>query len=232
MTWALDLEATTDVTTGVEGVIVASASVRALRQMAPADRAELARSQLTTREHERFISLAPFTKRQHEWLAGRIAAKRSVAELTGSSPRDIEILQDDHASRPYITVPGIHIGISHSFEVALGAAAPHAIGVDIELVRPLPAELIEYAFVAGELDPVGTGSAAIVQLWTMKESFVKMLGLGIGAFDDLRLISYERGRSSWFTRGRVAAALGSRQARCWAALASGYAVALTWSVMR
>jgi 4'-phosphopantetheinyl transferase len=232
MTWTLNLEATSDVTSGVEGVIVASASVRALRQMPAAARAELARDQLTAREHERYASLAPFTKRQLEWLAGRIAAKRSVGELTGSPPGEIEILQDDHASRPYVAVPGIHIGISHSFEVALGAAAPHAIGVDIELVRPLPAELIEYAFVAGEVDPLGTDAAAIVRLWTMKESFVKMLGLGIGAFDDLRLASYDRGRSSWSTRGRVAAALGSRQARCWAALASGYAIALTWSVMR
>jgi 4'-phosphopantetheinyl transferase len=232
VTWALNLEATSDVTSGVEDVIIASASVGTLRRMAAADRAELARSQLTTREHDRYAALEPFTKRQHEWLAGRIAAKRSVAELTGARPHDIEILQDDHASPPYVSIPGIHIGISHSFEVALGAAAPHAIGVDIELVRPLPTELIEYAFVAGELEPLGSDAVAMVQLWTMKESFVKMLGLGIAAFDDLRLVSYDRGRSSWFTRGRVAAALGSRQARCWAALASGYAIALTWSVMR
>jgi 4'-phosphopantetheinyl transferase len=228
----LDLEAACDLTSGVEDVIVASASVRALRRMAPEERGTLVQAQLTPRELARYDALAPFTKRQLEWLAGRIAAKRSVAELTGAPPSEIEILQDDHASRPYVAVPGIHIGISHSFEVALGAAAPHAIGVDIELVRPLPAELIEYAFVAGELDPLGADSAAIVRLWTMKESFVKMLGLGIGAFDDLRLRSYDRGRSSWFTRGRVAAALGARQARCWAALTSGYAIALTWSVMR
>ena len=232
MTWALNLEATSDVTSGVEDVIVASASVRAVRGMAAGDRAELARDQLTAREYDRFAVLAPFTKRQHEWLAGRIAAKRAVAELTGAVPRDVEILQDEPTSRPYVAIPGVHIGISHSFDVALGAAAPHAIGVDIELVRPLPAELIAYAFVANELDPLGSDATAMVRLWTMKESFVKMLGLGVGAFDDLRLATYDGRRASWLTRGRVAAALGARQARCWAALASGYAIALTWSVMR
>lgn len=232
MTWTLDLEATSDLPIGVESVIVGSASVRALRRMTGEERADLARCQLTPRELARYEVLAPFTKRQLEWLAGRIAVKRSIAELTGGAPSELEILQDGHASPPYVAVPGIHIGISHSFDVALGAAAPHAIGVDVELVRPLPAELIEYAFVAGELEPLGNDATAIVRLWTMKESFVKMLGLGVGAFDDLRLVSYDLGRSSWFTRGRVAAALGTRQARCWAALASGYAIALTWSVTR
>lgn len=229
MTWTLDLDATCDVTSGVEDVIVASASVRALRRMAAADRAQLVDEQLSPRELARYRALAPYAKRQLEWLAGRIAAKRSVSELTGTPANEIEILQEELAGRPHVAIPGVHIGISHSFDVALGAAAPHAIGIDVELVRPLPAELLEYAFVAGELDPLG-GDA--VRLWTMKESFVKMLGLGIGAFDDLRLVSYDRGRSHWLTRGRVAAALGSRQARCWAALASGYAIALTWSVLR
>jgi hypothetical protein len=61
----------------------------------------------------------------------------------------------------------------------------------------------------------------------MKESFVKMLGLGVPAFDELQLVSRE---PAWRTRGRVAEALGTRQPRCWADITSGYAIALTWSV--
>jgi phosphopantetheinyl transferase len=223
----LDLEAVVGIAGTVDDVVIASASVRSLREMPARDRDELARRSLTPRELARYQALAPFSKRQLEWLGGRLAVKRSVTELGARLPGEIEILQDGHASRPYVECPGIHVAISHSFDVALGAAAPYAIGLDVELVRPLPAELIEYAFASDELDPLGTGDEAVVQLWTMKESFVKMLGLGVPAFDELQLVSRE---PAWRTRGRVAEALGTRQPRCWADITSGYAIALTWSV--
>ncbi len=226
----LDLEAVVGLAGAIDKVVIASASVRSLRRMPTCDVDELARRSLTPREIVRYHALAPFSKRQLEWLGGRLAVKRSVAELVAQPPGEIEILQDGHANRPYVACPGIHVGISHSFDVALGAAAPHAIGLDVELVRPLPAELIEYAFTAGELAPLGTDDAAVVRLWTMKESFVKMLGLGVPAFDDLQLVSCERASPAWRTRGRVAEALGARQPRSWADITAGYAIALTWSV--
>ncbi len=218
----LDLEAMTGLAGSVETTIVASASVRVLRRMHAVERDELARAQLTQRELERYGALATYAKRQLEWLAGRLAVKRAIAELTG---RPLEIRQDSYASRPYVDHAGVHIGISHSYDVALGAVAPHLLGIDVELVRPLPAELIEYAFAASELAPLGTDDAAVVRLWTLKESFVKMLGLGVPAFDELQLIG-----SRWQTSGRVAEQLGTREPRCWADIASGYAIALTWSV--
>ena len=229
----LDLDATLGVSGAVDDVIVVSASVRALRRMSTGDRAELARRNLTAREAERYQALAPFSKRQLEWLAGRVAAKRSVVELVARRgmtlvPHDIEILQEQNAGRPHVTCAGVHVGISHSFDVALGVAAPHVIGVDVELVRPLAAELVDYAFAASELDVLGTDATAMVRLWTMKESFVKMLGLGIAAFDDLRLVSCKDGQPWWSVQGRIADKLGARQARCWAGITSGYAIALTW----
>lgn len=230
--WTLDLEATIGLAGAVDDAIVASASVRALRAMTGAERDELARRQLTPRELARYHKLAAFSKRQLEWLAGRLAAKHSVAQLVARVPSEIEIVQQDDAGPPYVDDAGIYVGISHSFDVALGVAAPYAIGVDVELVRPLPAELVEYAFAANELDPLGSDDTAIVRLWTMKESFVKMLGLGVGSFDELRLISCEAGRSRWSTHGRVAKELGTRQPQCWADITSGYAIALTWSVTR
>ena len=224
----LDLEAVVGLAGAVGNVVVASASIRSLRRMSAAERDELARCNLSAHELERYRALAEFSKRQLEWLGGRLAVKRSVAELVARSPREIEIRQDA-AARPYVQPAEIHVAISHSFDVALGAAAPHAIGLDVELVRPLPAELLEYAFAAGELEPLGTDDEAIVRLWTMKESFVKMLGLGVPAFDELQLVSCERERPAWRTRGRVAQELGTRQPRCWTDVTSGYAVALTWS---
>ncbi len=224
----LDLEAVVGFAGAVEGVVVASASIRALRQMPATARDELARGSLSPHELARYQALDDFSKRQIEWLGGRLAVKRSVAELVARSPRDIEIRQEGQ-TRPTVRPAEIHVAISHSFDVALGAAAPHAIGLDVELVRPLPAELLEYAFAADELEPLGADDTAVVRLWTMKESFVKMLGLGIPAFDELQLVSGDRERPAWRTRGRVAQELGARRPRCWADVTSGYAVALTWS---
>lgn len=223
---ALDLEATIGLAGSVENVIVASASVRSLRRMEASARDRLARLYLTVRELTRYNALAAFAKRQLEWFAGRLAVKRAIAEVDERPPSEIEILQSGQTSRPYVDSPGVYIGISHSFDVALGAVAPHAIGLDVELVRPLPAELVDYAFAATELDPLGADEAARVRLWTMKESFVKMLGLGVPAFDELELTA----GSQWRTRGRVAEELGARQPRCWTDITSGYAIALTWSV--
>ncbi|HSN30362.1 MAG TPA: 4'-phosphopantetheinyl transferase superfamily protein [Kofleriaceae bacterium] len=224
----LDLDAVVGFAGAVDGVCVASASIRALRRMPASERDELARAHLSPHEIDRYRALDEFSKRQLEWLGGRLAVKRSIAELVARSPREIEIRQEGQ-TRPYVQPAEIHVAISHSFDVALGAAAPYEIGIDVELVRPLPAELLEYAFAAGELEPLGMDDAAVVRLWTMKESFVKMLGLGIPAFDELQLVSSERERPAWRTRGRVAQELGARQPRCWAEITSGYAVALTWS---
>lgn len=228
----LDLETTIGLAGAVEDVTVAFASVRALRGMAHHERTELAARYLMPAEVARYDALAAFSKRQLEWLAGRLAVKRAVKAVVGRSAREIEIRQDGPTGRPYVDEPGVHVGISHSFDVALGAAAPHAIGLDVELVRPLPPELIDYAFDNSELDPLGADETAVVRLWTMKESFLKMLGLGVPAFDELQLISCETALPAWRTRGRVAEELGARQPRCWTTTAAGYAIALTWSVMQ
>ncbi len=229
----LDLDATLGPASAVGDVVIVPASVRALRRMSVGDRDQLARCNLAPREVARYQALAPFSKRQLEWLAGRLAAKRSVAELLargGARPeaRELEILQERDAGPPYVACAGVHVSISHSFDVALGAAAPHIIGIDVELVRPLAAELADYAFAADELDAIGTDETAMVRLWTMKESFVKMLGLGVASFDDVQLVACKDGEPWWSVRGRVADELGARQARCWADIASGYAIALTW----
>jgi 4'-phosphopantetheinyl transferase len=82
---------------------------------------------------------------------------------------------------------GLDFNLSHSGEVAVIAASwGRAVGVDVELRRPLPdlAALAERSFAPGErsaLDavPEAERPAAFFRCWTRKEAFIKATGRGL-----------------------------------------------------
>ncbi|MEG1572788.1 MAG: 4'-phosphopantetheinyl transferase superfamily protein [Bacteroidales bacterium] len=88
--------------------------------------------------------------------------------------------------KPYlISHPHIHFNISHSFDYIAIALSDKPVGIDIEKIRTRNYKpILERYFAAEEqnyifsLDPEKQ-NASFIQLWTLKECFLKYKGCGI-----------------------------------------------------
>jgi 4'-phosphopantetheinyl transferase len=85
--------------------------------------------------------------------------------------------------KPYLPDhPDIHLNLSHCPRGCVCAVSDQPVGVDIQDIRPFSQELANYCCSDGELlllkhseDP----AACFAQMWTRKESYLKMTGEGI-----------------------------------------------------
>ena len=111
---------------------------------------------LSAEEQQRF-SRPVVHKRKLEWLAGRIAAKRALADYAGimdwpQAARHFSVLNDG-AGAPFIgEYPELTLSLSHSHDYAVAVIAHGAIGIDIEKVEPRPMALAHYFCCAQERD--------------------------------------------------------------------------------
>lgn len=135
------------------------------------------------------------SRRRPDRLAGRLAAKRALAEHFWaedgwrSEPRELEIFNDG-AGRPLLRLPAGAVADAPSFSIAHcaegGAAAVGApgrrVGADLESVVARPLQVL--AFVSGPEERGALGPRdleAQARLWTGKEAALKLLGLGLEA---------------------------------------------------
>ena len=87
--------------------------------------------------------------------------------------------------KPYIEGNPVYFNLSHSKEYAVCAISDVETGVDIEAIRSADLKLAERFFASEEtayLKSVSPDSvdAEFTRLWTLKESFIKAQGKGIG----------------------------------------------------
>lgn len=114
-----------------------------------------------------------------DWLARKLAA-----ELTGCEPAALQIADGLHG-KPELPGTPAEISITHSGEYAAAAAALRPVGIDLERLRPLPQTVLLRVCSDEELkwvyaDPQQT-LPRFFRLWTMKEAYGKMKGVGIFA---------------------------------------------------
>lgn len=105
--------------------------------------------------------------------AGRIAAR---------------ILRDAGCAAPLTTgpngkpeAPGVYFNLSHGGRYVLGVLAQAPVGCDVEEMGPAPLKTADRFFYRGEKDYLaqsGDPDFAFWQLWTLKESYMKMTGEG------------------------------------------------------
>jgi 4'-phosphopantetheinyl transferase EntD len=131
-------------------------------------------------EHE--IARCP-PRRQRDWLAGRIAARRAVAVWTGTPQLDPDIRYDQNG-RPFLSAGSgtIFLSISHKDGVAVAAAADRRLGIDLERFSALrdPAGVARIALTPAESAVLGQtqlDEAFLVAIaWSAKEAASKSLG--------------------------------------------------------
>jgi phosphopantetheine--protein transferase-like protein len=162
---------------------------------------ERPRRWLSSSEWDMYRSF-PAPRRQKDWLAGRLAAKRvlqaALQDATGKAPELSSICITNHpngAPRPSLTdwedyqeedFP-YHLSISHRDGRGFAAASPKdqgPLGADLERIESRAEGFAEEFFTCEELDwlettPPSERNAWITVLWSTKEAALKALGMGL-----------------------------------------------------
>jgi len=96
--------------------------------------------------------------------------------------QDSQVLVGEHG-KPMID--GLEFSLSHSGNLVACAVSHEPVGCDVEEVRKAPERVAERYFSCGEQEYLSQFAEeeydrAFFRLWTMKESYVKMTGEGMG----------------------------------------------------
>ncbi|HYD40901.1 MAG TPA: 4'-phosphopantetheinyl transferase superfamily protein [Anaeromyxobacter sp.] len=119
-------------------------------------------------------------RRRAEFLAGRIAARRAVAQALGEEREaELEIGRDPTGAPSVRGHPALHVSISHSHGLAAAVAAPFAVGVDLERTEPRPEAFARMFFTDAEHErlaavPGPEREELLHVLWTRKEAASKV----------------------------------------------------------
>ena len=126
-------------------------------------------------------------KHQIEHEAGLSLLKEGLLQEFGLKIRDISAaVKAGERGKPYLfQYPDIHFNISHSGRAAVCAVGKNVLGVDVELVRPVKRPSFRRILTEGErqrLDhcPAKERDREFFRIWTLKESYAKALGSGLG----------------------------------------------------
>jgi 4'-phosphopantetheinyl transferase len=122
-------------------------------------------------------------KRRGDWRLGRLAAKAAVGSWLGIQPARVEVLAAaDGAPEAHIDgePAGVSLSISHRAEraLAVAAAAPAALGCDLELLEPRSEAFVREWLAQSERElleslPEGRRWLAANLVWAAKEAAAK-----------------------------------------------------------
>ncbi len=153
---------------------------------------ELAARKLSPKEIS-LLSPRSSLKRRAEFIAGRIAARTSVARLLGHLPTSstFQILRegDGPTGCPLVTLAGggaaPHVSISHADGLAVAAACFSGVGLDLASIQTHEQSFVEDTFSPQELTQWAkwlgsdrTSALTLTSAFAAKEAALKWLGTG------------------------------------------------------
>lgn len=105
-------------------------------------------------------------------------------EEYGLREMEVRIAQGEHGKPSLLDYPGIHFNLSHSGDMVLAVFAKTEVGCDIEQIRPANLNLAKRFFCPYEYSYIASleseeQNQAFCRIWTLKESFLKITGMGI-----------------------------------------------------
>ena len=117
-------------------------------------------------------------------LWGELLVRCLACSQLGVANQDIDIALDTHG-KPYLSsYPEFYFNISHSVSRVLCVTDSLPVGVDIEQIRPIDLDVAriwyspdEYAVYMAA--PVNERLELFYDIWTLKESYAKAIGLGL-----------------------------------------------------
>lgn len=139
--------------------------------------------------------------------------------------QDSQVFVGEHG-KPMVN--GLEFSLSHSSDLVICAVSDKLVGCDVEKVRKAPIGVAERYFSCGEQEYLNQFSGedydkAFFRLWTMKESYVKMTGEGMGVpFEAYAVVASDGGceetcrmcEDDWFESSARVVRDGETQACC------------------
>ena len=137
---------------------------------------------LDTAKRDRVLRLSQREDRARSAVAHVLARKAIARRLrNGSAPAEVAV---DRCGKPYLpSAPWLHVSLAHAGEWAVCATGSTPLGVDVESVRAMGEGTALHILSPNEVGELSACASAdrqrrVCELWTVKESFVKALGIG------------------------------------------------------
>lgn len=117
-------------------------------------------------------------------LLGDVLARYAVCKRLGIGNRDLAV-ETNAYGKPLLRKPeGIHFNISHSGHWVICAVDDTAVGIDVEMIKPIDLEIAKRFFSRDEYrylmnQPEEMKLKCFYRLWTLKESYIKTEGKGL-----------------------------------------------------
>lgn len=115
-------------------------------------------------------------------LFGDLLIRHQIAAQLGLANEEIEFGTNDYG-KPYLKdVNNFHFNISHSGQWVVAAIDEKPVGIDIEEIQDIDLEISEHYFSPDEHDDLlkqPDSRDYFFTLWSLKESYIKILGKGL-----------------------------------------------------
>lgn len=132
-----------------------------------------------------------FARDRQRFIAAHAALRETLGAATGLPAALLDFRLGAFGKPALVEPAGRQFNLSHSQSVGLIGVADadqaNEIGVDVELLRPMPdaQELARHYFSPGEREalcalPAGEQERAFLVCWTRKEACLKAAGMGLG----------------------------------------------------
>ena len=117
-------------------------------------------------------------------LASELLARAVICNKLGWKNSAIEFCYNDFGKPGLCNARDFHFNLSHSGDWVVIALSSADVGIDIEQVVPLDLSIARHFFSAREYHnlnslPVSLQLNYFYQIWTLKESYIKMTGQGL-----------------------------------------------------
>lgn len=116
-------------------------------------------------------------------LGGEMLARTLLARELRCLPSQVPICREAHGKPVLEGVSTLFFSVSHSGDYAVCAVSGKPVGIDIERPRAYRPKVAQRVCSAEELELLARGddpARLFCRLWTLKESYVKLTGTGIG----------------------------------------------------
>ncbi len=129
----------------------------------------------------RFIHLAD----AYRSVLGEVLTRVKLSKLTGLGHGEITFTRNKYGKPALTHDANVQFNVSHSGDwIALIAGGKDEIGVDVEKIAPIDLQIAERFFSPQEntylaAQPADQQLNTFYRLWTLKESYIKAIGMGL-----------------------------------------------------